>query len=85
MLVAYSVIKHEEIIYLFIYSFIRSLSFTRFKGLRQKFPKYLDGWKKIYDSNVSHLALADYKFFILLRRSSCFINDSFIFSTGSPE
>lgn len=25
----------------------------RFKGFRQKFPKHLEGWKKIYDSNVS--------------------------------
>ena len=27
----------------------------RFKGFRHKFPKHLEGWKKIYDSNVSYL------------------------------
>lgn len=28
----------------------------RFKGFRQKFPRSIEGWKKIYDSNVSWLS-----------------------------
>lgn len=32
----------------------------RFKGFRQKFPKHLEGWKKIYDSNVSIKSRCDF-------------------------
>lgn len=34
-------------------SYFTTLLQPRFKGFRQKFPKHLEGWKKIYDSNVS--------------------------------
>ena len=44
-------------VYIFIenYGFHKPtfLFWSRFQGLRKKFPAYKDGWKKIYDSNVS--------------------------------